>query len=229
MIKVSKILTSAYQSWKSFIHGEWWLKETGETEYADGDSGDRGHEQIAVADVLSHYSDKFQMAFFTYFKKLQQEDPEAYQDELTSFSGLFHGGQDPEDFDFANDEGLDVLYYENGIPDEVGEAAMAPGMWHEFKQDIRLFYSKYFKAAHVINNSFSVYTLTSRMIDAIQGFILEQADENGIGEDEGSLPGSIHIEEVSTHHYSEIPCAEFLTMKYANQVFMVAGKSANKK
>jgi len=223
MLKVSKLLTSDYRGWKSWIFGEYWLHESGEAEFADGDTGDRGHEQIAVENIFNHFSTQLENAFIKYFQKVKEKYPEEYPGAIEGYSNFFRG-TDPDDFTLDNAEMSD-LYYNYHIPVTVGEEAFPPGQWDEFNKDIRLFYSKYFKAAHVINNNFSVWQLTPRMINAMQDFVLEKADENGL-DAENPLPGSICVDEISTNRYAELDTTEFLMAKHANQIFQVVGKTA---
>lgn len=93
-IAVCEITTGA--EWSDYIRGEFWLTEDGQSEFADIDTGEAGHEYIATRSLLSDFGDEFREVL------------------------------DPEHKDNDFDENLISHYFEGGIKDEDGKRIMGP-------------------------------------------------------------------------------------------------------
>jgi hypothetical protein len=205
ILKLSNLFYKLASTWGGLFRGEWWLDEHGQSEYADGDIGDKGHEVIAVDNMV----DK-DMLIDGLAEKYTQELNSGLidEDECAYYLNQLE--------DLKSDEvGASAIIEELDIPDSIGEqATRSPEVWHDLKKDAREAYSKYYGAIRVINNSFCAYKITDKTIEAIKIFLFEQADDLIENTDE-----EIEIEESSTGNFISIPVKEFLEIKHPGQLW----------
>ena len=160
-LRVFKIISSYLkkaEDWSDYVKGEWWIDDSGFAQFADIDVGDSGHEGIAIDNIVGSYVDEIAEAMEEYNKTADEDDK----------VDLNHYRQDME-------YGGGYLYYEVGIPSDIGEKVMGKEKWTLLNKDPRLAYAKYENAILVINLNFAAYKITDETIKKIQNFIYEQA------------------------------------------------------
>jgi hypothetical protein len=181
-------------SWKDYIRGEWWVDAQGEPIFADQDVGDVGHEAIAVDAMLS--KDALIDGLIDRYQAEGDEDSEAKIDELEDMR--------------ENEYGASEVYFNYQIPDEVGIAAAgSEEKWNDVEHDARLAYAKYEGAIQVVDKDFTAYRITSDTIEAMQSFILGQAEF----EDVDDNTTEITIEQIEPSKSVTLRVSDFLTLK----------------
>jgi hypothetical protein len=179
--------------WKDYIRGEYWIREGGESEFADNDIGDVGHEAIAINQLL---------------------------DKDALIEGLLEAGLIDEDKadEYRDDEyGSSNVYSLETIPDEIGIAAAgSEERWQDISGDARSAYSKYEGAILAINTDFGVWNVTDFTIQSIQEFIMEQVGDETVEDPKTEMC----IEEYETRRMVCLPVMEFLTLKHTKEMWL---------
>lgn len=171
-----------------FIRGEWWITNDGEVLFADQDIGEEGHEAIALRYLI---------------------DSEVLADEL-----LKRGLIAEDDVDMIMEYGAGVVLAGMKIPGSVGVKAAGEQVWKDIiDMGPREAFMKHHNAIMVVGESFYVWKVTEKSINAIQNFIFEEAD----GEDLNPKT-SVYVEQVTPHKYSDMPWGEFQFIKKPSEM-----------
>lgn len=187
--------------YRQFVSGEYWIDKYGQSEFADINLGDIGHEGIAFRNLVD--KDKLINLLEEYYLK----NPEIYDEG------------DIERLDEYRNEDEDAASLEANIdiPDEVWlalfdndseKAAMV-------KDDVRMAYAKYENATLVIDDNFFVYELNRKNLDNIIDFIYENTNDDDLG----NCSETVSIEQANPKKYNEIPIKYLIDMKYPEQVW----------
>jgi hypothetical protein len=191
--------------WSDYIRGEWWIDKDGESMFADGDLGDAGHEMIAADSMLD--KDALIDALNEYVIEYPDSDtaeswnPEEWEGDEDTSAGLF--------FNF-------------GIPDEVGEAVAGADVWKDMKKDVRMAFAKWHGAILVINDNFYAWEITAQTIKAIQEHIFGQLYEDLEEEQVGDMNGDVTVEEAKTKRHVSLPFQDFLLVKFPRDLWSLA-------
>ena len=200
-------LNEAEPKWSDFVKGEWWIDgDTGQSEFADSNVGDMGHEGIAERNILNQYSDEI-------FEALEEYNT-ANPDEPVSIV----------DHDNYDDDPAHQQYHDGGIPDEVGIKVMGKEKWDLFNKDTRLCYAKFYNQILAINLNFAAWKVTDKTISAIQNFLGEESYHM-----EGNASGDMIVEEYSTKKYVELPVQDFFNVKTPRELWQFQQKESVEK
>jgi hypothetical protein len=198
--------------WGDYIQGEYWLYEDGTSDYADGDVGEQGHEGIAAERIFSNFSSELEEEMIKFLQWVKG-NPDDAADEgyaLSDYASCMKD-LDPETFTPPHDDWSMMLFSSPHIPHSVAVKVFGETGWKELTEDIKLFFMKHFRACHVINRNFSVWTLNQKQLHAIQSFLMEASDE--------APQGEILIEEFGKRRHTKVPVSEFLTYDHPHEVF----------
>ena len=195
---IAKVMKKLASSWQDFIRGEYWITDDG-SEYADSNVSDKSHEYIAVEQMVNG-------------------------DDLLEALQEYNAKQDPDDRfdlkeyeDWGEEYSLGAsLYFGLNIPNGVGEKVVGKDKWKDLKKDPRLAYAKYYGAVHAIDNNFSAYKLTDKIIRNIQSHIEDQLV------DDKNIKGDVVLEEYSTGKDATIPVNDFLNIKHVSELWRLA-------
>lgn len=207
-------------TWKDYIRGEWWIDEYGESLFADVDIGEAGHEIIAIdsmldkeilADgVIKHYKAKL--------RKTKGADKKWVRDKIKD--------QIAETERYRNNDEMNAsqIYLSQEIPEEAGIAAAgSKEAWEDLVRDARMAYAKHKGAILAVNRDFAAWQVTSKTIEGIQGFILEQSG----GEEIEDKSTEMCVEEHETQRTVCMPVMEFLTLKHPRDLWALLGPEVN--
>jgi len=194
--------------WSDFIRGEYWIDETGGSEFADIDIGDKGHEAIAL-DVMID-KDVLIDKLIEYYEEQEDDERYAVEDDIAELEAM-------------RDDEVDAstVYYHvsHWVPDEIGIAAVGGDkqLWEDIDQDPRLAYAKHFGAIQVVDTNFTTWKITKETLDNIIEFLVEMLG----GEDELASHATerVWIEEVSTNRSAGPTVSELLNMKSARDLW----------
>lgn len=176
-----------------YVRGEWWLTRDGEIHFADQDIGEQGHVAVAT---------------------------EALLDWDAVAEGLFEAGLiDEEQAHWIESEGPLEALHSFTWPDAVGYAAVEkPEIWDMIKSgDAREAFMKHHGAIMVIGGVFSSWRVTSKTIEAIQGFVLEEYG------DEASPTMEIWVEAFADAKVASTTWGEFQFMSKPSELLWRQG------
>lgn len=193
-------------TWKDYIKGEWWIDLSGESMFADQDTGDVGHEAVAVDSMLD--KNVLLSGLIAYYEAQSEEEAEQY-DNKSKIAEL----QWMLDMDEIS---ASEVYFTEHVPDEVGIAAAgSEEKWNDIKADARLAFAKHYGAIQVVGTNFTAHKITSETIGAMQSFIEGQAEFEEITDTETK----IGVEQVEPRKYASVSVAEFLTIKTPRELW----------
>lgn len=208
LLKLADLFFTLAGRWSAVITGEWWITKDGQSEYADQDVGDVGHEIVAA----NYMIDKELLLDYLkdYWKgqldssEIDQQEYEEQIDDLSSY--------------YSDEVNAGHVFFNVFIPEEIGAKVVGSlDKWKDMKSDIRLAFAKYEGAIMVINTSFYAWKVTEDTINNIHNFIFEQIDDEEINKD-----AEILVEEASTKKRIAIDLDQFLMIKYPAELWRIS-------
>lgn len=178
------------------INGEYWVKEDGDVDYADGDMGEWNHEGIVIDLVRHEIADIFNIYLDEYhdWDEVKQEIIEKYledldENELKKYSQYYDDGE--WDYHSLIDDHFEDILKENGINEETISIAEDQG-------DARAYALEHWGWKAVRGDNVETWELKPEDFDAIYTGLGEILEQEGI--DEWDHPDEEL--EVSIYNYS---------------------------
>lgn len=208
LLKLADLFFALAGRWGDIITGEWWITPYGQSEYADQDVGDVGHEMVAADYMID------KELLLDYLKDYWKEqldngeiDEQEYKEQIDDLSSYY-----------SDEVNASHVFFNVFIPEEVGAKVVgSQDKWRDIKSDIRLAFAKYDGAIMVINTSFYVWEITEDSINKIHNFIFEQIENEEINKN-----AEIIIEEASTKRRVLVDLDQFLMIKYPAELWRIS-------
>lgn len=193
-------------AWRDYVRGEWWIDRTGQSEFADMDVGEAGHERIAVENMLDR--DALVEGLAGWYRSKEPLKNGWGRDEANDKASEIQDAESAAD-----------IFFTEFVPDSVGaKAAGSLQRWRDLKTDARLAYAKHEGAILAINKNFFAYRVTEETIAAIQSFIEELVSEGG---EDDPIDGSadICVEQGEPTKYACLPADEFMLIRKPKELW----------
>jgi hypothetical protein len=215
------------------LDGEWWLEDSGDPTFADGDIGDINHEMAAFQsaigvdfehDIYVDVEDAGQQVLDTVQARSEEEYYKGVLQRLAEDTG--NSVEELLSAENAVDVGLDEGYWFNVIERSAGseikddvyaEFLIAQGGNEEsirwFQQhpnaDAREWAIKTQGWIRVAGTNFQLWEFTDEAKESIADFVFNEAAESGYDEDELDPNSSISVEELSPNgKYFDVSLAD---------------------
>jgi len=202
------IASKVASEWGKFVSNEFWLNVDGTLTKAYS-TDNLGHKELALQEILGPLEDSFQKVLPNYYDPMKDTDYETFESTLETY---YINGK----FTLKGSHWLefDGLFEFPGIPLEAGREVMGAA-WDELVKDPVKYYMKHYPVAHIVNNNFSTWHLSPRLLEALKKYVLINNDLI-----KTSWKNLLYIEEMSSGSWADgISVEEFLVCKYAAQIF----------
>lgn len=209
----------------SKIRGEYWIDDSGDVQFADGDIGDKNHSMIILQLEMSKLMDVFGIEFYdeapTGMNELQSDDLQRIGDVLKK-DGYWNPKEDDEEFGMYGDqyEAFEKYLHDNNPykTKEQLDAAIAVVLSHSNSgnTDPRDYGMKWLGYIRVANNEIQTWFLRTQDLSNISRGIGNILDDIGIDEDE-TEDITFNVEVVSTKkYYEDVPLSDIESENVVN-------------
>jgi len=158
----SQVVRSNPAEWSDFVRGEYWIGPYGDIDGADLDVGDKGHEAIAIDNLLD--KDKLLDGMIAFLQNKYGADEPGIRQKVSQLEAL----RDDDEISSSN------VFFTEYVPDEAGVlSAGDKDKWEAIQRDARVAYARYEGAIQVVGTNFFAWKVTKDTLIRIVDFLAE--------------------------------------------------------